>query len=113
MLKNDNLNRKEDTIDILNQIQSNIRLELDSIGIHLNFKKIESEPMIDQYIQLKNSIQDEITKKFEASKYVSKIKEIFEKNFELLTDYFVRCQKHTETSKYIIYLKLNQMYIIY
>jgi hypothetical protein len=56
--------------------------------------------MIDHYIQLKNSIQDEVTKKFEGSKYVSKIKEIFEKNFELLTEYFVRCQKHTDTSKY-------------
>ena len=55
--------------------------------------------MIDQYVQLKNSIQDEITKKFEGSKYVLKIKEIFEKNFEMLTDYFIRCQKHTETSK--------------
>ena len=60
--------------------------------------------MINKYVQLKNSIQEEITRKFEGSKYVLKITEIFEKNFDLLSDYFIRCQTHTNTSTHLFIL---------
>lgn len=56
--------------------------------------------MLENLVQLLNSIQEDIAKKFENSKYLQKIQEIFDKNFDLIINYFVRCLKHTDTGIY-------------
>jgi len=52
--------------------------------------------MYDNLNDLLESIQIEIGRKFENSKYINKIKDIFENKFILIRDYFLRCMKHTD-----------------
>ena len=80
---------------IYEQIITGIKQEFSTIGNNNN--NLDPEILTEKYIQLKNSIQEEISKKFEKSKYSSKISEIFEKNIEILTDFFIECQKITES----------------
>jgi len=40
-----------------------------------------------------NSIREEVIKKFENSKYLSKIEEIFDNNLENVLNYFIECSE--------------------
>ena len=54
--------------------------------------------MLNQYIQLKDSVQEEILNKYQNSKYISKMKEIFEISSEILLNYYARCMKFIDSS---------------
>ena len=55
--------------------------------------------MLENLVQILNTIQEDIAKKFENSKYLPKIQEIFEKNFEIIINYFIRCLQNTDQVK--------------
>jgi len=53
--------------------------------------------MLQNLVQLLHSIHEEIKKKFANSQLLNKIEEIFDKNLELILNYFIRCFQHTDT----------------
>ena len=53
--------------------------------------------MLQNLVQLLHSIHEEIRKKFANSQLLNKIEEIFDKNLELILNYFIRCFQHTDT----------------
>ena len=61
---------------------------------------VDSQNMLENLIQILNSIQVDISKRFEkTSKNLPKIQEIFAKNFETIINYFVRCLQHIDLVK--------------
>ena len=56
--------------------------------------------MFENMNELLNSIQHEVGKKFENSKYIGKIKDIFENKFELIREYFLKWEKRLKSLKW-------------
>lgn len=74
-----------------------IKTEMDSIGILSILKNLDSNKMLQNLVQLLHSIHEDIKKKFANTTYLPKIEEIFDKNLELILNYFIRCFQHTDT----------------
>ncbi len=53
--------------------------------------------MYDNLVELLDSVQNEIHKKFENSKSQNKIKEILDKQSECIRQFFISCLKHTDS----------------
>jgi len=49
-------------------------------------------------VKLLNSIREEVTKKFDNSKYLNKIEEIFDNNFETILNYFIERSENANKS---------------
>ena len=58
--------------------------------------------MFDNFVELIDTIIFDITKKFENSKYVSKIRDIFEKHFETIRQYFINYLNQTDQSNILL-----------
>lgn len=56
--------------------------------------------MLQNLILLLQNIDDEITKKISTSQHLSKIKDLYDKNLELILNYFIICFQHTDTGKF-------------
>jgi len=61
--------------------------------------KLDNKVMFEQFDRITSSIKNEILKKFENTRHLDKIKEIFDKNFDILNEFFLNCLEHNEQSK--------------
>ena len=62
--------------------------------------------MLENLILLLQNIDEEITKKFSISQNLSKIKDLYQKDLELILNYFLRCFQHTDTGNYYKFFKM-------
>jgi len=64
-------------------------------------------------VKILSSIREEVTKKFESSKYFNKIEEIFDDNLENALKYFIECSENASKSIFIRTLLTTKFYLIF
>jgi hypothetical protein len=88
------------------KVLPSLKEELDSLSnLHSN---LDSKVMVEDYILLKNTIFEEISKKLGSSRSNIQIKETIEKNLDIQVEFFIQCFQTVEKSNiFLIQKKLT------
>jgi hypothetical protein len=68
--------------------------------------------MVENYILLKNTIFEEISKKIGSSRGHNQLKETLEKNLDSQVDFFIKCFQTVENSKNSLKSKKKSIFTI-